>query len=741
MAEAQRTSTRPGLPLVAGMLVLMLATFGVALHRTGHPLPGLEALERRTLDLRFQLRGPRPPGPETAVVVFDDRTLAQLPDLFEKRDGMARVLTALHDAGARVVGVDALFSDHEQILPGPLVGDIHGYLGAHVGADTPADTLLRRVAYETEGDERLLSAIKAAGNVVLGLHMGETGGGGRKVASASLTRGKYGQVVRGPWEPREATDVAASLPELNRAARALGIITVYEDESHTMRELPLVRRYEHGYYAPLAVQLVAAYRGLSRGQLVYSGADHAIRIGHQTVPLDANDAMLLNYRGPPGTFPNYSVLDLMQGKLPEGALSRKIVVLGFSVLGSDLLRTSFGNTFRGPEMHATAVDNLLRNDPLTRAPWRTDALISFALGLAIVILFWPRLGLGPGVQVAATALFLGGYLFASFELFSRLGLWTSWTGPLLTGLAVMTTCVVTSYAREGLERRRLRHAFGRYLSEEVIGELLANPSALSLGGSRRELTVLFSDVRNFTSISERLSPEQLVHVLNSYLTPMTRAVLAQGGFLDKFIGDAVMAVFGAPLPNPRHPEQACACALRMFEELRALRPAFAELGVPIEIGIGLNTGEMVVGNMGSEEHFNYTVMGDAVNLASRLEGLTKTYGAFCLVGAETRARAGEAFRFRELDLVQVKGKAEPVAIFELLSGPGTEIARWTELPRWDRALAAYRAGRFDEAREDFRAFALANPEDHAAPLFLERLEGLAQSAPPEWDGVWVYRTK
>jgi adenylate cyclase len=202
-----------------------------------------------------------------------------------------------------------------------------------------------------------------------------------------------------------------------------------------------------------------------------------------------------------------------------------------------------------------------------------------------------------------------------------------------------------------------------------------------------------------------------------------------------------MAVFGAPVPNPDHPDKACACALRMHAEVERLRPDLLAMGVDLHIGVGLNSGDMVVGNMGAEEHFNYTVMGDAVNLSSRLEGLTKNYGVFCLVGNETRRLAEPKYRFRELDLVQVKGKAEPVAIHELLGGPAATIASYPDQNSWEAGVAAYRAGSFAEARQAFARFQEKNAHDKAVSLYLERLEELGDNVPADWRGVWVYKTK
>ncbi len=364
-----------------------------------------------------------------------------------------------------------------------------------------------------------------------------------------------------------------------------------------------------------------------------------------------------------------------------------------------------------------------------------------ALGLGVALLFSsPRVGLK--AQVAGVLTLAGGWSLAVVMLFSSQRLWWPWVGPVVTVLAAGVVGLVASYAGEAVQRRHLKKAFGHYLGAEALDALLANPGALRLGGERRTLTVLFSDIRDFTTLSEQLPPEKLVAFLNAYLSPMTRAVLRQGGLLDKYIGDAVMAVFGAPTPRPDHAGQALTCVLEMHAELKALNAGpLQALGPRIDIGVGLNTGDMVVGNMGSEERYDYTVVGDAVNLASRLEGLTKKYGVFCLVGGGTRAAAGPGFLFRELDLVQVKGKHEAVAVAEFLGTDDRRIAQHQRPELWEQALSAWREARLPAAREAFTAFAQANPEDGAAALYLERLAALPDEAPAGWSPVAVFTTK
>jgi adenylate cyclase len=346
------------------------------------------------------------------------------------------------------------------------------------------------------------------------------------------------------------------------------------------------------------------------------------------------------------------------------------------------------------------------------------------------------------VQVFGALGVLAVWLVASALLFSRQSLWLPWVMP---GLSITLTSLVglaLSYASEAGQRRQLKKAFGHYVGDDVLAELIRHPEKLALGGEKRTLTVFFSDIRDFTTLSEKLSPVELVAFLNTYLSPMTQAVLSQGGLLDKYIGDAVMAVFGAPVPRVDHADQALSCVLQMHAELATLNAgALQRFNLKVAIGVGINTGDMVVGNMGSAERFDYTVAGDSVNLASRLEGLSKVYGVYCLVGDGTRRAAGATFTFRELDLVQVKGKHEAVPVHELLAGPGLIVARWEAMDSWNTGLAAFRAGKLPEARTAFGDFAKANPGDLAVQRYLERLAELPELAPADFQPVTTFKSK
>ncbi|MEW5739173.1 MAG: adenylate/guanylate cyclase domain-containing protein [Myxococcota bacterium] len=730
--------TRLRHPAVAAALVAALVAVTTTLLRSELGGGPLELLERWVLDLRFVARGPAPVSSDLTLVVFDDATVGTGELLFERRAGWAKVVRAVAASGAKVIGVDAVFDQPERLLSPELSARIATWREGHPTLP-PGDeaALLAETARELDGDGELEAALREAGNVVLILFAGE--GDPAPGLDTSLARGRYAQSTLAAVPPPSAPRVVASLPRLTAAAKALGFANVDEDPTRTVRRMSLAVSHGEGVYLPFAVAAAAQYLGLGRGRLAYLGPQQQVKLGDRPLALD-RDGVWLDYRGPSGSYPSFSARDVVAGKVPREALQGKLVLIGVTRFGYDLARTPFG-FMPGLEVQATAVDQVLRGQGLQRTSRTVDLLVTLALGLAIAALFASRRP-SPGAQIAGAVLLLGGWVVGSQWAFVRWSTWAPLIGPAVAVLACALTGLALSYAAEATQRRALRRAFGHYVGDEVLDELLAAPNALELGGERRRLTVLFSDIRDFTTFSEALPAERLVQVLNTYLSPMTRAVLAKGGMLDKYIGDAVMAVFGAPLKREDHADQALRCALEMHRELEALnRGPLKELGLEFSIGVGVNTGEMVVGNMGAETRFNYTVAGDAVNLASRLEGLTKHYGVFCLVGDGSRSAASGDFRFRALDLVQVKGKHEAITVWELLAGPDREVARYERLDAWEAAVTAFRAGKLADARAHFARFSEVNPDDVAVKLYLERLAALPPEAPPDFSPVTVFTTK
>ena len=724
-------------PGLVGAVLTCVCVLLCALHRTGRPFAFLERMERATLDVRFQQRGVQAPGDAVVIVAVDDRTIAEAPELVERREGAAAIVRETAALGPAAIGVDAFYTDVERLLSPDVITDIDAYMAARTGPEDAAAGLLRRVQAETHGDEVLERAIREAGNVVLALHLDDERAALPR--DPALAGGTYGQVVIGEHRPRVARGGVVSLAPFNAAARGLGVVTVYEDEDHTVREMLFARQVGDSVYMPLVVPLLALHQGLGRGDVAYVGDARRVQIGERRVPLTERDTLLLNFRGPPGTFPTVSAVDVVKGRVPAELVRGKIALIGVTYFGHDTTRTPFGGGEPGVELHATAIDTILAGDGVQRVSALFEALACLLSGLLVVVLFAARLG--PVLRVAGVVVVVFADVLAAWLLFTRMHLWHGLVWPLGTALVVAATLLAMAYVGEAVQRVKLRRSFAHYVGADVLEEMLADPHLLDLGGARRELTVLFSDIRDFTGLSERLSPEELVQLLNVYLTPMTEAVLLRGGYLDKYIGDAVMAVYGAPVPKQNHAALALSTAVAMSSALAKLQPQLAERGVDLRIGVGVNTGDMVVGNMGSRERFDYTVVGDAVNLASRLEGLTKVYGVFCLVGPATRAQAPDGYRFRELDLVRVKGKGQPVAVFELLSGPDAVVAARTQLDRWAEGLAAYRRGEFERARVEFAAFAAANPDDTVVSLYRERLAGLGEAAGAGWDPVVNFHSK
>jgi adenylate cyclase len=315
--------------------------------------------------------------------------------------------------------------------------------------------------------------------------------------------------------------------------------------------------------------------------------------------------------------------------------------------------------------------------------------------------------------------------------------------PVLTMMTIYLGITVYRYVTEEREKKKIRGAFQYYLTPSVVNEILKDPAKLKLGGDKKHLSVMFSDIRGFTTISEKLSPEELVRLLNEYLTAMTDIVFKYEGLLDKYIGDAIMAVFGAPLEQPDHALRACRTGLEMMAKLQELRAKWAAEGRPdVDIGVGINSGDMVVGNMGSEMRFDYTVMGDSVNLASRLEGTNKEYGTHIILSEFTYEIVKAELYCRELDAVRVKGKKRPVRLYELL-GERRDAAQWQPwVEPFETGLAEYRAGRWDEAMAAFNKVQEIRPGDYPAQLYVERCTALKAHPPEgEWDGVFTMTKK
>lgn len=419
------------------------------------------------------------------------------------------------------------------------------------------------------------------------------------------------------------------------------------------------------------------------------------------------------------------------------------VIVGATATGLyDLRTTPLEPNYPGPEIHMTVLANLLDQNFIKY--WNQESkwmpLLVLIFGVCVTIA-WSYLG-----AMVSMAMLLGlnlAFWGIDLFLFTKYKILISSLFIVLQLSTVYFVITVFKYFTEERKKKELKQTFSKYVSPAVVDEILKAPDNLKLGGRKQRMTVFFSDLRGFTTISEKLSPTELSNLLNRYLTPMTEIVFENKGTLDKYMGDAIMAFFGAPIADDAHPKQACRCALKSMEKLKELQAQFKAENFPhIDIGIGINTGEMSVGNMGSNIVQNYTVMGDSVNLGSRLEGINKEYGTHIIISEFTNEEVKDAFVTRELDRVKVKGKNEPVRIYELISEGSLQGPKWEQIQKFNQGLEKYFKMRFQEALEDFKKSFELDPDDKVSKLYIERCEDFIREPPGDnWDGVFVMKTK
>lgn len=696
--------------LVCSLLTLGLWTSGFAFFHD---------IELKTVDARFRLRGVRPVADQVVIAGIDQRSIDALGRWPWPRSDLASLIDSLHELGAKVIALDIVFAEPERNAP--------------------------------ENDQRLAEAISRAGNVVLGYYFRtaiDPGGGGPPggrreslpagVAEEEEKRFQEGLAsvaasrvpivrMRGEFEPRDVcVGVEPNIPLISRASKAQGFFSIRPDNDGVVRRIPTVISCRDNYYTSLSLR--AAAKGLGDAPITLNLARDGIRslkIGERRIMVDEGGALRVNFPGPARSFSYFSAIDLIRKRVDREAIRDRIVIVGTTELGiEDIRATPFGPVVPGVEVQAAAVETMLRGIFIQR-----DNLIILGDILIVLII---GVGLGgllhrfPGAVHRAEAFLVAAVLFAGWEVFSfgKLGLQYNAFYP---GFCLILTYLgVSLYEGLGIETRsrQTRAAFEAYAPPEVVDMIVSSPDKLILGGERRDISVLFSDIEAFTSFSESLAPEEVVRLLNSYLTPMTELIFHYGGTLDKYIGDAIMAIYGAPIHHADHAERACCTALAMMRALDTLKnKAWFDRGWPdIQIRIGISSGPMAVGNMGTDMRFAYTAIGDGVNLASRLEGLNKEYGTRILISEFTRDRLKSVFSVRELDVVRVRGKRIPVRVYELLGEgvPSVEEARF--IGDFEAGLKSFRSRRWAEAKERFRACLDERHEDGPARVMLARCD-------------------
>jgi adenylate cyclase len=727
---------------VSGAIALMVALLRLLSLAYPRLMAPLELLDMKALDLRHILRGSLAPGGQVVIIGIDQKSLDEVGRWPWQRARLATLIDRLSDAGTAAIGLDVILEQPDASVDVDALREI-------VKAAPPrsAEDLVR-VLGQVDGDARLAEALRASGRVVLG-HFFEFGGGQADFSPEDVERIPELSVrsVAGgrPRALEQPTRLHLTTPRLAAAAAGAGHINFFPDGDGVYRRAPLAIAVGERVVPALSVELLRrGLGGVSAMLRVTPAGVESLRIGDREFALAGSGELWVNYLGRPRTMLHVSAADVLAGTAPRESLAGRIAIVGFTATGFDEIPTPFIARAPGVELQATVVDNMLRGMSLRRPWWIVpgEAAVVIAIGLLLGVVLHRVRGV---VGLAFTAALVLGYAAGTQYLFTRQMIAVGGVYPLL-GISLCTLGIYLYQAvSEEQEKRKIRHAFRHYVNPEVTDLIASHPERLRLGGERRELTILFSDIRGFTGISEVLKPEELGELLNEYLGGMTDILFRHGGLLDKYIGDAVMAFWGAPVTIPDHAARCCKAALDMQAKLGSVRAHWKDRGVSyFEIGIGIHTGDAVVGNFGAAQRFNYTAMGDSVNLASRLEGLNKTYGTRMLVSESTRRAVGDEFVCREIDWVRVKGRQAPVAVHELLGrrvdDAGGRLARLAK--DFDAAVAAYRAQRWDDALERLGALAEAHPEDHAVPNLAERCRAQRTEPPGAgWDGVYEAKTK
>jgi adenylate cyclase len=698
----------------------------------------LQALDARALDYRLRLRGPIQPAGQVVIVAIDDQSLAQVGRWVWPRTILAQLFERIDAAEPRVITLDIVFSETSIFQEQP-------ELSARPASVSPQAWEMAQQTLQAQ-DDALAELIKKSGRIVLGYFLdfqkGAVPASPKYLSTYNLVSGSAGG--KGESKLEYARGANTNLEAFEEAARATGFFNVMPDADGPVRRIPLVLAYKDQMMLPLALSTLKVAAGKVPLRLKFDDAGvKDLSFGPVSIPVDNEGKMLLNYRGPTKTFPHISAVDILRGHVPPETFRDKIVLVGVTATAVfDVRVTPFEEVFPGIEIHANVIDNILQGD-FIRQPLLL-VVVEMGVILAVTMLLGLAMMRARGVAGALTAVaLLSGYIVGSQVLFVTLGWPLSVFYPLIAVSLTYASIALHHYVTEERERKKMRSALDLYLSPKTAELVSRDPEKLE--PDQRDLTVFFSDIRGFTTLTEKLDPEVLSNVLNEYLGGMTDIVFDHDGMLDKYIGDAVMAVWGAPLDQPDHARRACLATLDMVELLPELNQSWQKQGFikePMQIGCGLNTGPMKFGNYGSKQHLAITVIGDNVNLGSRLEGLTKTYHVDIIVSEATMLAADGAVVFRELDQVKVKGKLEAVRICQLL-GRYEHRDRWSDLIEgFAKGLKAYRERRWEDALSIFSAIVEKYPEDGPSQMFIDRCRILLASPPgPEWDAVVTMESK
>lgn len=712
-----------------------------------HPI--FNRLDLLLYDLRFNaslaIKKPSSPssGHKILIVDVDEKSLQEVGRWPWSRKTIAELTQKMFDAGAIVITYDVVFSEPERNSVNELRSNL---------PKLPIDVnnYLKKVEGRFDND-RYLADLISGRDVILGFVFHEN--------SVTTNLPPISHVkIEGSHQDLDVNKITAghmqgittNIPILQNAALAEGFLNAPPDKDGTVRRAPLVYRYQDGFYTSLALQTALAYNLVEYATVNTTPVGQkqfitTVSLGNSNIPTDKYGQMLVPYRGGRGYFPYISATDILANRIESDVFPGAIVLVGTSAIGlTDLRGTPVGIQYPGVEAQATVVDAILTGDIPYKPDWATGANIVGIVFLFVVLnILFPICG--PFTSVLTGTFSLFAIMAGNFWLWHFRGIDLPSAGLIMQALVIFMCYLAYGFVFSSRQKHQIQNMFGQYVAPAHIDKLMNTPASLSFAGETKEMTVMFSDIRQFTSISEKLTANQLKDFLNGYLTPMTEIIFSQQGTIDKYVGDMIMAFWGAPLNDPEQRLHAVTTALMMIEKTRSLSVELKERGFPVvNIGIGINTGTMNVGDMGSQYRRAYTVLGDAVNLGSRLESITKFYGANILVSESVLSGIADQLLYREVDYIQVKGKNEAIKVFEPLSFIGAASSEQKAFVKhFHDARQLFLQRDWQEAKRLFKE--LYNEDKSSSMLYTVYLERCAMysSHPPaaDWQGVWKHDSK
>jgi adenylate cyclase len=729
------------LPVIAG---LMLTAFAVSIKM--FDIPVLSELDQRlewlAYDLRFRLllQDEAEPDPRIVIVDIDEKSLRQEGRWPWPRATVATLAQRVFEQGAYVMAMDIVYAEPQRNPIDDLLGRLDpGTRQALISNPLVPDLI--------KSQDQLFAETLREHDIVLGYTFTDGSNPPKGMLPGSLPLDE--DIVSDLLVPRMASYVA-NLEVLQQQATGAGFFSIMPDADGVIRRAPLLMRYNNQLYTSLALETTRRYLQVS--QINLGGvpvedyiAIESISLGELLdIPTDEAGQVLVPYRGRQGSFHYVSAADVLNGQVPAGLLDGAIVMFGTTAVGLyDLRSTPVQSVFPGVEVHANIIAGILDGRFPFEPSWAAGANVAILLGLGVLsVLVVPFIS--PIVIMLLSLVFMGLVITLNLWLWTSQGIVLAVVAPLALIAMIGTVDLAYGFLTEARGRRQLKAVFGQYVPPERVEEMNRDPDGnFAVEGESRDLSVLFCDIRSFTTISESLAADELKRMLNHFFTPMTGIIFNGKGTIDKYVGDMIMAFWGAPVHDDNHRQHAVEAALAMLEKLVELRSEFRGRGWPeVDIGIGINSGMMNVGDMGSEYRRAYTVIGDAVNLGSRLEGLTKFYGVRLIV-SESTATGLTGISLRCLDRVKVKGKNEPVTIYEPVGKTAAlsdETIRGIEAS--NKAIELYFSGDLAAALAGFTVLADASPDDRFYALYLERIPRLQDAGiGSDWDGVFVHKTK